>query len=281
MAHAPEGRTQGFEGRVYRQFPAPQQLSVLPTAVSGANFKLELRNTMNHELIGLAGVQDDFEQPTHPPNGAAAKAEVKAAHPKPLFSGVSAKSAAKAKKGNLSSSRTGQAKQATFNFGKPRKGVFTKVHPSPDYSMTNVPMYQNEITGTFHFITPDLFESGELPDRFLRAVKTVDIFTAGAADGSFFLWWVPVSSSQWRKGALKAVEAAKQRYCIVEAFEQAQTYSIEMAAEPIPDPAWGKLPAFEQMLLDAFDSTISVPDDKVVRDYMSGGVANRQDEDEE
>jgi hypothetical protein len=225
-------------------------------------------------------VGDDFENPSHPPNGQATQAEVKGAQPKPLFSGVSAKASAKAKKGNLSSSRTGQAKQATFAFGKPRKGVFVKVHNSPAYSMANVPVFQNEITGTFHFITPDLYESGELPDRFLRAVKTVDIFTAGAADGSFFLWWVPVSASQWRKGALKAVEAAKQRYCIVEAFKQAQTYSIEMATEPIPDPAWEKLPTFEQMLLDAFDSTISVADDKVVRDYMSGGVANRKDDED-
>jgi hypothetical protein len=36
------------------------------------------------------------------------------------------------------------------------------------------------------------------------------------------------------------------------------------------------------MMLDAFDSVVSVADDKVVRDYMSGGVANRKDvEDEE
>ena len=232
---------------------------------------------MNHQAVSPE-VGDDFENPSHPPNGAATQAEVKAAQPKSLFSGISAKAQAKAKKGNLSSSRTGQKKQATFSFGKPRKGVFVKVHPSPDYSMPNVPVYQNEITGSFHFITPELYESGELPDRFMRAVKTVDIFTAGAADGSFFLWWVPVSSSQWRKGALKAVEAARQRYCIVEAFKQAQTYSIEMATEPIPDPDWAKLPTLEQMMLDAFDSTVSVADDKIVRDYMSGGASLRDDE---
>jgi hypothetical protein len=41
------------------------------------------------------------------------------------------------------------------------------------------------------------------------------------------------------------------------------------------------LPPFEQLLLGAFDSTVSVADDKVVTDFMSGGVANREDEDEE
>lgn len=235
---------------------------------------------MNQNSTRLIEVEDDFEKPTLPPNGTASKAEAQGAQPKPLFSGISAKQAAKAKKGNTSNSRTGKAKQATYSFSKPKKSVYVKVHPSPAYSMTNVPVYQNDVTGSFHFITPELFESGELPDRFMRAVKTVDIFTAGAADGSFFLWWVPVSASQWRKGALKAVEAAKQRYCIVEAFKQAQTYTIEPATEPIPDPKWDSLPTLEQMMLDAFDSTISVADDKVVRDFMSGGVSDRQDEDE-
>jgi hypothetical protein len=34
------------------------------------------------------------------------------------------------------------------------------------------------------------------------------------------------------------------------------------------------------MLMDAFDSNINVTDDKVVLDYMSGGVAAREDEED-
>jgi hypothetical protein len=230
----------------------------------------------------LAEVGSDFDEVPTSPNGTASKVEAAAAQPKPLFGGVSARTAAQAKKGNTSASRTGKAKQATFSFAKPKKSVYVKVHPSPSYTMTNVPVYQNDVTDTWHYVTPELFESGELPDRFVRAVKLIDIYAAGAADGSFFLWHVPVTSHSSRKGALKAVEAARTRYVIVEWFRQASTYTIEPATEPIPEPKWESLPTLETMMLDAFDSVVSVADDKVVRDYMSGGVANRKDvEDEE
>ena len=43
-----------------------------------------------------------------------------------------------------------------------------------------------------------------------------------------------------------------------------QTYNVEIADQPIPEPKWTSLPSFEQMLIDAFDSNINVADDKVV-----------------
>jgi len=223
---------------------------------------------------------DDFEESPLPPNGASSKVEGGDA-PKPLFGGVSARTARAAKKGTVSSSRTGKSKQASFSLSKPPKVTYVKVHPSPDYTMLNLPVYQNTITNTWHFITPELFESGQLPDRFQRAVRLVDIYTTGGADGSFFLWPVKVSSHSSRKGALKAVEVARSRYIIVEWFPQAATYSIEPATEAIPEPEWSSLPSLEAMMLDAFDSVVSVADDKVVSDYMSGGVANRKDEEDE
>ena len=127
-------------------------------------------------------VEGDFDQATLPEEPGTVEAE-ETAQPEPMFSGVSAKAAARAKKGTTSSSRTGRAKQATFSFGKPKKTVYVKVHPSPAYTMPNVPVYENELTGTFHFVKPALYESDELPERFLRACKTIDIFTTGAADG--------------------------------------------------------------------------------------------------
>lgn len=227
-------------------------------------------------------VGNDFEDAALAPlNGTASKSEAAAVQPKPLFGGVSARTAAAAKKGNTSTSRTGKAKQISFSFAKPKKSVYVKVHPSPAYTMTNVPVYQNDVTDTWHYIMPDLYESGELPDRFSRAVKLIDIYVAGAADGSFFLWYVPVTSHSSRKGAIKAVETARTRYVIVEWFRQAATYTLEPATEPIPEPRWDSLPTLEAMMLDAFDSVVSVADDKVVRDYMSGGVANRKDEEDE
>lgn len=238
---------------------------------------------MQSNVTNLPTVGNEFEQAPIPlpPNGKATADDAAGAPAKPLFGGVSARTAAAAKKGTTSSSRTGKAKQVSFSFGKPKKTVFVKVHPSPAYAMHNVPVYQNEVTGTFHFIEPSLYESGELPDRFVRSCKIIDLFATAAADGTFFLWWVPVSSSQWRKGALKAVEAAKQRWVIVEALKSAQTYSIEPATDPIPEPKWTTLPTLEQMMLDAFDSIVTVPDDKVVTDMMSGGVANHKDAEEE
>ena len=235
---------------------------------------------MKDQTIRPLEVGDDFEQPILPPNGASTTAEVNAAV-KPLFSGVSAKAANRAKKGDTSSSRTGRAKQISFALGKPKKTVYTKVHPSPAYSMTNVPVFQNEATGTWHFVTPELYESETLPDRFQRTVKLMDIFAAGNADGSFYLWYVPVTGHQSRQGALKAVEAARQRYILVEWFRAASTYTIEPATEPIDEPRWDSLPPLEKMILDAFTSVVSVADDKVVRDFMSGGAAYRKDIEQE
>jgi hypothetical protein len=115
----------------------------------------------------------------------------------------------------------------------------------------------------------------------LRAIKLIDIYAAGGADGTFFLWYINVTSHSSRKGALKAVEIARSRYVIVEWLKSAATYTIEPATEAIPPPKWETLPSLEAMMLDAFESVVSVADDKVVRDYMSGGVANNKDNQED
>lgn len=199
---------------------------------------------------------------------------------KTIFAPASRKAAEAAKKGATSTSRTGKAKQVSYEFGKPPKGIYVKVHPSSGYHTFNLPVFVNENEGTFHYIDPELFESGDLPQRFQNVCKLMDIHTAGCADGTFFLWYVFVSSSKWRKAAVKAVEAARQEYVIVSSIKARQTYSIEPADQLIPEPKWASLPSFEQMLMDAFDSNINVADDKVVLDYMSGGVAAREDEED-
>jgi hypothetical protein len=200
---------------------------------------------------------------------------------KTMFAPASRKAAEAAKKGTTSTSRTGKAKQVSYEFGKPPKGIYVKVHPSPAYHTFNLPVFVNENEGTFHYINPDLFESDELPERFRSTCKLMDIHTAGCADGTFFLWHVFVSSSKWRKAANKAVDEAKREYVIVSSIKARQTYNVEIADQPIPEPQWASLPSFEQMLLDAFDSNINVADDKIVSDYMSGGVAVREDEGDE
>jgi hypothetical protein len=198
---------------------------------------------------------------------------------KTMFAPASRKAAEAAKKGTTSTSRTGKAKQVSYEFGKPPKGIYVKVHPTPSYHTFNLPVFVNENEGTFHYINPELFESGELPERFRGVCKLMDIHAAGCADGTFFLWYVYVSTSKWRKAAIKAVDEAKQSYVIVSSLKARQSYTIEPADQPIPEPNWHSLPSFEQMLMDAFDSSINVADDKIVLDYMSGGVAGRQDED--
>jgi hypothetical protein len=199
---------------------------------------------------------------------------------KTMFAPASRKAAEAAKKGTTSSSRTGKAKQVSYEFGKPPKGIYVKVHPSSGYHTFNLPVFVNENEGTFHYIDPELFESGDLPQRFQNVCKLMDIHTAGCADGTFFLWYVFVSSSKWRKAAVKAIDAARQDYVIVSSIKARQTYAIEPADQVIPEPKWASLPAFEQMLMDAFDSNVNVADDKVVLDYMSGGVAAREDEED-
>jgi hypothetical protein len=197
-----------------------------------------------------------------------------------MFSPLSFKAAQAAKKGSTSNSRTGRAKQVTYEFAKPPKGIYVTVHPSPSYHVYNLPVFVNENEGTFHYISPELYESGSLPLRFLSACKVMDAHTAALADGTFILWYVFVSASKWRKGAVKAVEAASRAWVIVTSIKARQTYAIEPADEVIPTPKWESLPDFQQMLLDAFDSAVSVADDKVVNDYMSGGVAATEDGEE-
>jgi hypothetical protein len=199
---------------------------------------------------------------------------------KTMFAPASRKAAEAAKKGATSTSRTGKAKQASYEFGKPPKGIYVKVHPSPNYHTHDLPVFVNENEGTFHYIDPALYESRELPGRFQNACKLMDIHATGCADGTFILWYVYVSASKWRKAAVKAVEAAMTGYVIVSSIKARQTYLVEPADQPIPEPKWSSLPSFDQMLMDAFESTIHVADDKVVLDYMLGGVAPREDEED-
>jgi hypothetical protein len=199
---------------------------------------------------------------------------------KTLFAPASRKAAEAAKKGTTSTSRTGKAKQVSYEFRKPPKGIYVKVHPSPNYHTHHLPVFVNENEGTYHYINPALYESGELPGRFQNACKLMDIHTTGCADGTFILWHVYVSASRWRKAAVKAVDAARNEYVIVSSIKARQTYLVEATDQLIPEPKWSSLPSFDQMLIDAFDSTIHVADDKVVLDYMLGGVAVREDEED-
>jgi len=222
---------------------------------------------------------NDFERPANPTNG---KAHTSAAsNQESAFPSVSRKTAAAAKKGDTSGSKTGKGKQVTYAFAKPPKNMFVKAHPSPSYNKLGLAVYYDENNGTFHFIHPDVYESDELPDRFRNACKIMDVYTTGVADGTFFLWYIFESASPWYKAAQKTVDMARRNYGIVSSIKSRQTYSFEIATDAIPEPKWESLPPFEQLLLGAFDSTVSVADDKVVRDFMSGGVAHREEEDGE
>jgi hypothetical protein len=201
---------------------------------------------------------------------------------KTMFESASRRSAELAKKGSTSSSRTGKAKQVSYEFCKPPKNTYIKTHPSPSYHAYNLPTYVNEISGKFSFIPPALSESGDLPARFQGAIKLMDVHTAGLADGSFLLWYVFVSASPWRKSAEKVVEAAALNFGIVDTIRQRQTYTWEPACDPIAEPKWASLPDFESLLMGAYDNIIHVADDKTVTDFMSGGVAaDRENEDNE
>jgi len=94
----------------------------------------------------------------------------------------------------------------------------------------------------------------------------MDIYTAGLADATFILWYVFVSSSPWRKAALKVIEAATHGYIVVSSMKARQSYAVEQAEVAIPEPKGNELPAFESMLLDAFDSVIS-ENLRIVNDY--------------
>jgi hypothetical protein len=231
------------------------------------------------DVTRLPEVNNDFEQAPLPANGKATPDATN--NRESAFPSVSRKTAAAAKKGETSSSRTGKGKQVTYAFSKPPKSLYVKVHPSPGYSKLGLATFYNETAGTFHFVLPDLYESDELPERFKSACRIMDVHTTAVADGTFILWYLFESVSPWFKAAQKTVDMARRNYGIVSSIKSRQTYSFEVATEAIPEPKWESLPPFEQLLLGAFDSTISVADDKVVADFMSGGVASREDEDEE
>ena len=234
---------------------------------------------MTNLIISQETEPNDFERSVNP-----STQKVHASpgtSPNAAFPSVSRRTAAAAKKGETSGSRTGKGKQVTYAFSKPPKNMYVKVHPSDEYSQLGLAVFHDENNGTFHFIQPQLYESNELPERFKNACKIMDVHTAGLADGTFFLWYVFESASPWFKAAQKTIDMASRNYGIVSSIKSRQTYSFESAMEAIPEPKWESLPTFDQLLLGAFESTVSVPDDKVVADFMSGGVAHRKDESEE
>ena len=209
-------------------------------------------------------------QSTTKPNG---KSNSK---PAPKFAPVSMATANAAKKGNTSTSRTGEGKQISFEFSTPTqasKNMYFRTHPSAAYHAANLPVYYDENHDSYHYIDPTLYESGLLPDRFQSACKLQDCHVMGVADGTFFIWKINVSDSKWRKAAIKVLEASKSGFIVIQTLRSKQTYAVEPAPDPIPEPRWSSLPQFDSMLNDAFDSVVSVADDKVVLDFMSGGVS--------
>ena len=191
------------------------------------------------------------------------------------FGSASTKTVDAAKKGATSSSRTGEALQASMAFGKPPKGLYVKLHPSPEYHAFNLPVFENPSSRSIHFIEPALYESGTLPPRFQNSCKLMDVSLAAVADGTFFLWIAFVNATPWRKAALKTIEAARRGWVIISSIVARSTYAIERATTPIDEPSWANLPPFDDLLQDAFDSIIHVSDDKVVLDFLTGGVADR------
>lgn len=177
------------------------------------------------------------------------------------FRSVSADTARAAKKGDTAKSRTGKSRQASVEFGKPPKHIWVKVYANPTYRQFNVPVFIDKDRDTVHYVAPEVYEGDELPERFKRACTLMDIYTAGLADGSFFLWTINVSGSKWRKAAVRAVQAALEGYVLVEAYKPRSTYTT-----------------FEALLDQAFDTTITSANDEVVNRYMSGGFWEETDE---
>lgn len=187
------------------------------------------------------------------------------------YGSVGADTARKAKKGGVSKSRTGKARQVTIEFGKPPKHLYVKCHPSREYRQYGVPVFFDKDRDTAHYVPVDVYEGDVLPERFKRACVITNIFAAALADGSFILWTVNQSATKWYKAAMRAVEAATREFVLVEAMKARSTYLIEPSDGTVPEPKWETLPTFEALLEGAFDSEIIGPCDEVVARYMSGG----------
>ena len=121
-------------------------------------------------LTWLSSHQQSFHGNGKATNEAVANA-TKNTPSKTMFAPASRKAAEAAKKGTTSTSRTGKAKQVSYEFGKPPKGIYVKVHPSPAYHTFNLPVFVNENEGTFHYINPELFESGESARAFSQCLQ--------------------------------------------------------------------------------------------------------------
>ena len=201
-------------------------------------------------------------------SGAAAAAPKKASK----FKSASSTTAKDAKQGGTSKSKTGKARQATIEFAKPEKNKWVQVYADPTYHQLNVITFYDESQETTHYVDPEFYTGDEIHERFKRACKLRDIFVGGYADQSFFLWFVNVTTSKWRKGAMVAVQEAMDGYVMVESLKARSTYSVEPCDDlTIPDPKWDKLPSFEKLLEQAFDSTISGNHDETVMRFMAGG----------
>jgi hypothetical protein len=143
----------------------------------------------------------------------------------------------------------GKRMQALYPIQKPPKSKFVRAHASPEYRQFGIWTYTDPDSNEVYYVSPDL----EIPESYGVQLKVTDLYAAQTHDGTFFIWFVHRSESTWFRSAKKALQVATKKWTRVIARKGPNTYDLYESEFPIPEPGWGDLPPFAEMLEEAFD----------------------------
>jgi hypothetical protein len=153
--------------------------------------------------------------------------------------------------------------------GRPSPQTFFRVYPSPDYRRA-FKMVEIKDDREDYIVMP-AFEA-ELPGEII--VKMV--YTAVDRHGTIRLWPYRLPSEddrksmRWFTSAHEAAKVAMTRWIRLKANMHDGAYEHHLAESDIPEPTWGELPPFADLLTRAFGNRVINSVDHPAVKYLRG-----------
>jgi hypothetical protein len=144
--------------------------------------------------------------------------------------------------------------QASYSIMKAPAGKFIRTHPSSDYRIRDIPVLVDSDGGKVYFINPSV--SDELPSQVTSQIRTANFYFAMTHDGSQFLWPVFHSNTDWFGALRSAVAKCAKNWYSVKARMGAKSYDLISPDGEIPEPDWGGIPSFDEILNACFAETL-------------------------
>jgi hypothetical protein len=188
-----------------------------------------------------------------------------------------AQHAAKAKHGNEAA--PGERQQTIYplvGLGK-NKQRYTRVNGDTSYHLMGVKTIEDKVEGKLYYLDPDL----ELPELVERNSRITNLYAGQLSDGTYVVLYSHVSGTKWYQSALAVISGCIDGWYAIIANKRASGYDLikPPAGERIPEPKWQELPAFIEMIENAFaDAMVTSASHPALRTLA--GFAERQDDNE-